>query len=199
MGGYPFTIDDDAYTYLDKYLKKLEYYFRGSSGYEEIMIDIESRMAELITESKGQRPIVSMTDIEAAVEIMGHPEEISEEGESVSESGSMNNSTTKSKRMYRDTENKVIGGVCSGLSAYFGFKDPIWMRLGFAFVFLTAGIGLLIYLVLWVILPPARTSAEKLTMRGEPVNINSIANQIREDVSDLSKRITDLGKELKSR
>ena len=181
-------------------MKKLEYHFKGSSGYEEIMLDIESRMAELITESRGQRPIVSMTDIESAVEIMGHPEMFSEDEISHSESNySSAHSASNNKRMYRDTENKVIGGVCSGLAAYFGFKDPLWMRLLFAFIFFTAGVGLFLYLVLWIVLPPARSSAEKLAMRGEPVNIHSIANQIGEDVSDLSKKITDLGRELKSR
>ena len=101
--------------------------------------------------------------------------------------------------MYRDPDNKVIAGVCSGIAAYFGIQDPLWVRVIFAISFFGMGFGLLPYIILWIAVPEARTSAEKLSMHGEPVNINSIANKIQEDITDLSKKISDLGQELRNR
>ena len=102
------------------------------------------------------------------------------------------------KRLYRDPESKIIGGVCSGLGAYFGI-DTLWVRAIALLTFFTFGFGILPYLIIWMLTPEAITSAERLSMHGEPVNIHSIANKIQNDLSDLSKRITDLGQELKSR
>lgn len=201
LGGHALTIDDDAFHSLEKYLNTLKRHFKGSVGYENIIQDIEVRMAEIITENMGGRKIATMSDVKVAMDRMGRPEQLSDDSE---ERDSYYTESTSDKiytdrRLFRDPDNKVIAGVCSGLSAYFGISDPIWLRLGFIFTVLFAGFGVLPYIILWIAVPEARTSAEKLSMHGEPVNINSIAHKIQDEVSDLSRKISDLGQELRNK
>jgi phage shock protein PspC (stress-responsive transcriptional regulator) len=165
LGRLPFTIDDDAHLKLTDYLNTLEKHFRNSEGHKEIMADIELRLAEIFSEKTEDRPIINVTDVESAINVMGTPEEFgAEESEGRQEKRrnySWNNIQT-GKKLFRDPENKVFGGVCSGLSAYFGIEDPIWVRLGFAIVFFTMGIGFLVYIVLWIAVPETKTSADRL-------------------------------------
>jgi phage shock protein PspC (stress-responsive transcriptional regulator) len=199
LGGYPFTIDEDAFETLNRYLDRLESHFKGSVGFENIMQDIESRLAELMTEKMSGRTIISTSEVQYAINTMGQPEQLSEEDEDQRSDGTHRHRTDKRRRLYRDEENKVIAGVCSGLAAYFGVEDPIWVRLIFVASFLVAGFGFLPYIILWIVVPTAKTSSEKLSMQGEPVNINSISNKIQEDLSDLSRKISDLGQEFRKR
>ena len=199
LGGYPFTIDDDAFQLLDSYLKRLERHFQGSVGFEDIMHDIESRMAELMTDSMAGRKIITSKDVNHAIETMGQPEQLGDEGDSTESTHERMHHTTRTKRLYRDPENKVVAGVCSGVAAYMGIDDPLWVRLLFVASVLVAGFGILPYIILWIVLPEAKTSGDRLSMHGEPVNINSIANKIQEDLTDLGKKISDLGQELRNR
>jgi phage shock protein C len=201
LGGHALTIDDDAYEALDRYLNRLKRHFKGSVGYENIIQDIETRMAEIITEEMGGRNIATMNDVTVAINTMGQPEQLTDDAEEQDSyySQTENQRMRTDKRLYRDSDNKVIAGVCSGLAAYMGINDPLWIRLGFVATVLFAGFGVLPYVILWIAVPEARTSAEKLSMHGEPVNINSIANKIQDEVSDLSRKISDLGQELRNK
>lgn len=213
LGGFPHTIDDDAYATLDKYLNSLKRHFKGSTGYENIMQDIEVRMSELLSEKRGARPIIELKDVNEAIAIMGRPEQLTADEHTFHGSDSSDYSSSEktsfddpqyhhygpTKRLYRDPDRKVVAGVCSGLAAYFGIEDPLWIRLLFVLAVLSFGFGFLPYIILWIAVPTAKTAGEKLAMRGEPVNINSIANKIQDDLSDLSKRISDLGHEFRNR
>jgi phage shock protein PspC (stress-responsive transcriptional regulator) len=202
LGRLPFTIDDDAHLKLTDYLNTLEKHFRNSEGHKEIMADIELRLAEIFSEKTEDRPIINVTDVESAINVMGTPEEFgAEESEGRQEKRrnySWNNIQT-GKKLFRDPENKVFGGVCSGLSAYFGIEDPIWVRLGFAIVFFTMGIGFLVYIVLWIAVPETKTSADRLAMRGEQANAQNIAKMVEEGLEDLSDTIKDFSKEFTSK
>ncbi|MDX1684825.1 MAG: PspC domain-containing protein [Saprospiraceae bacterium] len=200
LGGHALTIDDNAYELLDRYLKRLKRHFQGSVGFENIMQDIELRMAELMTENMGNREIASRDDVNKAIETMGQPEQLTDDsGQQDSYYTEEGHYTKREKRLFRDPDNKVISGVCSGLAAYLGIDDPLWIRLLFVASVLFAGFGVLPYIILWIVMPEAKTSAEKLSMHGEPVNINSIANKIQEDLSDLGRKISDLGQELRNK
>ena len=206
LGGYPIVINDDAYVALSNYLKAIERHFADSESASDIIQDIESRMAELFLEHAAGRPIIEMHDVEAAIAIMGRPEVFgAEAGATYDEDsfipdpdGSANSSSFATdagiktgKRMYRDPDNTVLAGVCGGLSAYFGINDPLWMRLAFVAVTLLGyGFGVVLYLVLWVILPVANSAREKLAMRGEPINVNSIADTIEQEVNRITKQFT---------
>ena len=138
------------------------------------------------------------------IEAMGNPEEVAG-AESTQQSGPSSSSSTYetpytvtgNKRFYRNTDEKVFGGVCSGIAAYFDF-DPLWLRLAFALSFFFAGTGLILYLILWLIIPAAKTTAEKLEMRGERVNISNIEKNIREEMTTVKDRVEQFGRDLKS-
>ncbi|MBK7939649.1 MAG: DUF2807 domain-containing protein [Lewinellaceae bacterium] len=215
LGGYAITIDDDAYEYLKSYLESIRKRFSESEGRDEIIHDIETRLGELISQNMGTRTIVMLPDVEAATEVMGKPEDFGEEPASGSGSGSGSNSGSSSgsgrakgnatsnirtgKRLFRDEEDTVVGGVCSGLSAYFGIQDPVWMRLIFVLLtFLSAGFWIPAYLLLWILVPPAKTAADRLAMRGEPVNVDNIAREIEDSFERLSTKVNEYGAQKKS-
>ncbi len=196
LGGYPFTIDEDVYHDLHKYLNTIKRHFSKSEGVDEIMTDIEARMAELFTESKGERHIVEHKDLDKVVSIMGTPEQfgadaIHEEDESEFESHRAYGEIKMGRRFFRDPDHKIIGGVCSGISAYWGIEDPIWVRLVFGLLLLS-GIGLLPYIILWIIVPSAKTAGDRLAMRGERANVENIGRIIEDEIHEMSDRIHEI-------
>jgi phage shock protein PspC (stress-responsive transcriptional regulator) len=188
LGGVPLTIDDDAYRKLDSYLVELEQYFSRSGNQEEIMVDIESRIAELLSDMIKSRPIVEMTDVEAAIKVMGTPTDFDDAGTASGQGGGPWDIKT-GKRLFRSPDDKVIGGVCSGLAAYFGVQEVIWIRLAFVLVFLTLGFGVIVYVVMWWLVPEAKTAADRLAMEGEPANARNIGRMVERGIEDLSSTI----------
>lgn len=206
LGGYPVTIDEDACLHLEQYLQAVDRSFRHLEGHDEILQDIELRFAELLEQQRKSRPIATMGDVVAVIAILGRPEDFQEEpagtpgGEARQEDAAREEPAyafRPGKKLYRDPEDKVIGGVCSGLAAYLGIADPIWIRLGFLLLFFTGGFGLLTYLILLVLVPKATTAADRLAMRGEQVNINTIAQAVEKQFEDISARLNELGKDFR--
>jgi len=208
VGGYALTIDDDAYEYLQAYLDSIRRRFRESEGRDEILTDIEARVGELIHEGMGNRTIVMQPDVEAVLEVMGKPEDFGDDpaasgggttasnGRSTSSSGTgtHQSSIRTGKRLFRDEEDSVVGGVCSGLAAYFGVHDPVWVRLLFVLLFfLSFGFWVPAYILLWVLVPPAKSAADRLAMRGEPINVDNIAREIEDSFERLSGKVNEYG------
>jgi phage shock protein PspC (stress-responsive transcriptional regulator) len=204
LGGYALTIDDDAHQYLDGYLDSIRRRFSESEGRDEIVGDIETRLGELISQSMGSRTIVMLPDAEAAVAVMGKPEDFGGEDTSSSKStgsstGATNKKSGKSavrtgKRLFRDEDDAVVAGVCSGLSAYFGIQDPVWMRLIFVLLaFASFGFWMPAYVLIWILVAPAKTAADRLAMRGEQVNMDNIAREVEEGFDRLGKKVNEFG------
>ena len=196
LGGYPFTIDEDAYLYLKDYLNTIHGHFKQSEGYDEITGDIESRLAELFSDQLQGRPIVTMKDVKAAIEIMGKPEDFG--AEPIDDIPAHDSHTEGTKRKYktgkqlfRDPDNQILGGVCAGISAYFGIQDPVWVRLALVILTVSGGLGIPAYLILWAILPEPKTSGDRLSMKGEPVNVNNIARVIEEEVESWAENLDE--------
>lgn len=200
LGGYPFTIDEDAYDHLRSYLESIHNHFRQTEGYEEITHDIEARLAELFIEHLHNRPIVNLQDVEDAIAVMGRPEEFGadpmQDASSATGTNEDNFHIKTGKRLFRDPEEKVVGGVAAGLAAYFGIQDPIWIRLFFGLFLFTGGIGVPLYFILWALMPEAKTASDRLAMKGEPINISNISKIITEEFTHLSEKMTELGEEL---
>lgn len=203
LGGYPFTIDEDAYQHLRTYLDAIHRHFKQTEGYEEITHDIETRLAELFMEQLGSHPIVSLAVVNGAINTMGRPEEFGAEAieeEPFAEQASDNKKEgfriKTGKRLFRDTDEKLIGGVAAGLAAYFGIPDPIWVRLFFVLIFISGGIGIPLYLILWAVMPEAKSASDRLAMRGEPINISNISKIINEELEHLTEKVSELGDEL---
>jgi len=203
LGGYPFTIDDIAYHKLNKYLNTIERHFSTSEGCEEIISDIESRIAELFNESLNGQPIVGLKDIDAAIATMGTPEEFGAVGADIDDADDISmgkEGTYKTgRRLFRDPDSKIIGGVCSGLAAYFGIEDPLWVRLGAVGFMIMGGVAVPAYILLWIIMPQAATSADKLAMRGERIDINNIAKTIEDEIDNITDTFSDLDDKFRSK
>ena len=193
VGSLPFIIDDEAYFELEIYLTSLEKHFKNSEGFEEIISDIEARIAELFHERLGNRTIVRSEDVQYAISVMGTPNEMEEPLYDESKESSDKWSVQTGKRLFRDGDDKVVGGVCSGLAAYFGISDPVWIRILFAVLFFSMGFGLIPYIIMWAIIPEAATAGERLAMKGEQINVNNIAKTIEDGFGSLSESLQDIG------
>ena len=205
-----FIIDEDAYKKLETYLKTIEGHFKDSDGRKEIMEDIEARIAELLQDRLNhERQVITTLDIETIIEIMGRPEEYVDEeatnetSEQKSQENSGQHTHAKFKdrfhrKIYRDTDNRFIGGVCSGLEHYFGI-DKVWIRLLFVLLFFTVGFSLLLYIILWVIIPEARTTAEKLEMRGQPADFSNIGKAVEEEMDAVKDKFNEFIKKNNTR
>lgn len=202
IAGLVFHIEEDAYDRLRSYLDSLRMKFNAEEGRDEILADIESRIAEILTAKKGPaREVVIMSDIDEVITVMGEPEVISDEANTQSEETKEDPRTETfgrrgRRRLFRDPDDKVVGGVCSGIGHYFDI-DPVWLRLAFALTVVLAGTGVLFYLLLMIIIPKAETTAEKLEMRGDPVDVNNIKRSIQEEFEEWGDRVKGYGKRKK--
>lgn len=217
LGGTVFNIDDDAYRLLDNYLSNLKMHFRKEAGADEIVDDIERRISELFAEklSAGSQ-VITIADVEEVIARMGKPEdmEMGEESDgsasgstytgsgygSGSWSGSgATDSDSPRRRLYRNPDDKMLGGVISGLAAYLGW-DVTLLRL-LLLVILICGYGTLIpvYIVCWLVIPEARTAAEKLSMRGEAVTVENIGKTVTDGFEKVSNGVNDYMKSDKPR
>jgi phage shock protein PspC (stress-responsive transcriptional regulator) len=183
LGGYPFNMDEDAYERLRQYMKSLEKEFSGESSASEIMSDIEGRIAELFRmRLNAYKQVITMKDVEEVMAILGSPEVISG-GEATDE-----RPPRSQRRIYRDPDRRVFGGVCAGISAWLDW-DPLIMRIIFAVLVLPGGFGLGLYLILWIVLPEAKTTAQKLEMRGDPVTIENIKDSVKQEFKTVKKKM----------
>jgi phage shock protein PspC (stress-responsive transcriptional regulator) len=184
LGGYAFHVDEDAYQRLRQYLTRLEKEFSGETGSAEIIADIESRVADLFRmRLNNYKQVITMQDLEEVMAILGSPEAISGGGPAGGEMG-----FSSSRRFYRDPDKRIIGGVCSGIAAYFSW-DPLIFRIIFAVLVLAGGFGMGLYLVLWVLLPEAKTTAQKLEMRGDPITIENIKETVKNEFETVKKKM----------
>lgn len=175
--GLVFQIEEDAFEHLDAYLRKLKNHFQGQNGVEEILADIESRIAEMLSRNPGLNGAVNLIRVKEIIDQMGDPAQFEE----VEDDENPSNTYSKTKRvLYRDADSKWLGGVCSGLGAYFDI-DTIWLRIAFLFAFFTFGTGLLLYIILWILIPEAKTPSERLEMKGEKVTIDNIEKKVKEE------------------
>ncbi len=196
-----FYIDEDAYEKLQQYLKKLEAWFNGKAGGQEIITDIENRLSELFSERINPKTgVITLAMAEEVISIMGQPEDFSpqagsepEESTETGEKETFQNYTSR-RRLYRDLDNKVLGGVCSGIAAYFNI-DPVLVRVIFAILpFLSFGVIIPIYIILWIAMPAAITAAQKLEMRGENINVSNIEKVIKEQYHNVKDKFENFTK-----
>jgi len=195
ISGIIFNIDEDAYNKLRSYLESIKTHFRNKDGNDEIINDIESRIAEILQEKlHDKKQVIIIQDIDEVILTMGQPSQFEEEP---AETGDEQTFEAKPfKRLYRDGDNKWIGGVASGIAAYFHI-DPVWVRLLFFVSLFVGGTGFIVYLILWIAVPEAKTTTEKLEMKGEKVNITNIEKSIREEIDQLTNKINDLKNQAK--
>lgn len=221
LGGYAFTLDTDAAALAGEYLDELGRHYAGREGGAEILEGIEERMAELLQEKCGRDGVVSRAAIEGIIAILGRPEEIEAAGDEPGDSGAEPGMTEKGPRMteekpkrklYRDVSDKVVAGVCSGLGTYFNV-DKVVFRLGFAILSLVTLFSIhwrsgwsynfittvqlffpVLYVILWICMPPAKTVRQRWEQRGEDGTILGIQQSIESGAREVGEAIQAVGK-----
>ena len=191
LGGIVFYIDEDAYGLLHRYLENIRLFFKKKGEDKEIVADIESRMAELLSENitHPNQPI-TQSDVEAVINQIGQPEDFyDEEADSNTSNKQENQSESKregfeeaykykkNKKFFRNPDDKIFGGVASGLAAYFGV-DVVIVRVILLALLFAAGTSFWIYLFLWIFIPEAKTAIEKLQMYGKDITVENIGKQV---------------------
>ena len=194
ISGWVFNINEDAYEKLTQYFKMLKKHFQKEEGGDEIVTDIESRIAELFKERiTDQNAVILISHVDEVIGIMGQPFEMEEE----QNEESYNYSAPKgrgTKTLFRDTINGHIAGVASGLGKYVNL-DPIFLRIVFLLLIPTGGLGIILYLVLWILIPEAKSTSDRIRMEGKKVNIKNIENKVKEEADYLKDRLNDFSEE----
>ncbi|WP_177764246.1 PspC domain-containing protein [Flavobacterium sp. I3-2] len=196
IAGLFFHIDEDAYDKLSNYLQAIKNSL-NTDGKEEIINDIESRIAEIFSEKINPKTgVISMLDVDNIIQVMGQPEDYRLDDENESQSQTEQNSTNENyikrpRKLFRDGEKRVLGGVLSGLSNYFNI-DVVWIRILFILLIFVYGSSIIIYPILWIIIPKAKTVSDILEMKGEPVNISNIEKQVRENFDQIGNNIRNI-------
>ena len=192
-----FNIDDDAYQLLEGYLQSLGEHFAREEGGQEILNDIESRIAELFKERLGfGMQVITLQEVNEVIAIMGHPDEIEnplegdnpdgETTDNAETAGNTGNPAPRRRRLYRDPDNRILGGVASGIACYTDI-DVTLIRVILVLLLPLWASPIWIYLLLWICIPEARTTAQKLEMRGETPTVDNIRRAVEEEhVNDLS-------------
>ncbi|MGO3184022.1 MAG: PspC domain-containing protein [Aequorivita sp.] len=199
LAGISFHVDEDAFGKLSRYLDAIRRSLKHDDGSEEIMQDIEARIAELFSEKvEGPTQVVTLKMLDEVIEIMGQPEdykvddEIFEDVPPSSKSYDNSRGTTRRKQLFRDIDDKYISGVSSGIGHFLGI-DAIWIRLLWVLL-IVAGFGspVLVYILFWILVPPALTTSDKLKMTGEPVNISNIERKFKEGFDNVADRVKNV-------
>ena len=192
ISGSIFHIDDDAFEKLQKYLHMLNKHFGAAIEGQEILQDIEARIAELFLEKTNNKvEVITDAMVDEMIARMGKPEDFMEPGEEEAKEQPENTSPEKEpkirRRLYRDGDNRVLGGVCSGMAAYFNMDMVIMRVIFFLLFFLIGPFNLLLYIILWIVVPKAKTTAQRLEMRGKEATISNIEKSIKEEVNEVGE------------
>ena len=191
LNGRVFNIDEDAYELLANYLDNLKSYFRKEQDSAEIIRDFEARIEELFLERiRLGYNVITIEQVETIIQRMGKPEDFGNEGFEPEEASATDNTKKSSaveekpkKRFYRNVDDKIIAGVCSGIAAYFGWDTLPVRIIFFILIFASQFFFVLVYLLLWILMPAAQTATQKLEMRGEAVTLENIGKTVSETIA----------------
>lgn len=195
--GIVFHIEEEAYDVLRSYMIDVKKYFGHSADSHEIVGDIENRIAEMFNERivAGKKEVITMSDVQEVIDQMGQVSDFAE-GERT-DSGTYEQPYSAAyesvqRKLMRDPDDRVFGGVCSGLGHYFGIEAR-WVRLLLVLLFIFGGTGLLLYIILWIVIPVAKTRADRMAMRGEAANIRNFQRSFQEEMEGLRSNFTEAG------
>ncbi|MFT6245120.1 MAG: phage shock protein PspC (stress-responsive transcriptional regulator) [Salibacteraceae bacterium] len=190
--GTNFLIEEDAYELLQDYLDRLTQALKNDEGNVEIIEDVELRIAEICSSVlSDSKTVIELKDIQDILSALGDPADfVDGDGEQTSESSinseSKPSSSENDRRLFRDGEAATIGGVCAGIANYFGI-DVVIIRAIFVVFFLFAGFGFPLYILLWIIIPKATSTIDKLRMKGQPITVESVKKEINDASENIRK------------
>lgn len=210
LAGFSFIIEEHAYIKLSDYLAALRNTLDANEA-DEVMHDIEIRMVEIFKEHLGKREVLNTEDVERVIAQIGKPEQIEEQEDAYfsehSSQQTKTNATSAQKQLFRDPSQQKIAGVCAGLAQYVGLDialmRAIWLGMAFLGIF-TAAVSttliIIVYIILWIVLPTAKTASDFLKMKGQPVNFDTLkeeSNKLLKFANDSSQKVGELYNENK--
>ncbi len=198
INGIIFHIEEDAYEILKSYMTGIKKHFAGTDDSLEITTDIENRIAEMFSDllkNEGKQVIVT-ADVSTVILQMGTIEDFSTEATTDTSFTPNFSDNYTERRLFRDPEDHLIGGVASGIANYFGV-EAVWIRLAFVLGVFGAGSGLLIYIILWAIIPRANTRMERMAMKGEKADLQGFKRNFDEELKNLRQSLSNANREAK--
>ena len=201
INGIVFHIEEDAYEVLRTYMIDVKRHFGYTEDSQEIVGDIENRIAEMFNERivQGKKEVITMDDVNDVIAQMGRVSdfEAGEQSDEYAASDAFDVPPLSAQRkLMRDPDDKIFGGVCSGLGHYFGIESR-WIRLILVLLFIFGGTGFLLYIILWIVMPLARTRADRMAMRGEAPNLQNFKRSFQEEMEGLRPNFTGAEEGLK--
>jgi phage shock protein PspC (stress-responsive transcriptional regulator) len=187
LAGQAVSIDEQAYDSLSHYMRSLEKHFVNTESGKEILDDIEARIAELFFAKLRVNDFISEIHVQEAITLMGTAQDMGAEDHDESQD-SQGYKDPKRKKLFRDKDDAIFGGVCSGIGAYYGI-DTIAVRIMFILLVMLAGAPIVAYIILWAIIPAAITPQDRYRMHGDASTISDIANNIREEAASVSSNL----------
>ena len=189
LNGRVFTIDEDAYRLLDNYLSNLRICFRKEEGVSDIIADFEARIEELFSEkTRLGYQVITLEYVEEVITRVGKPADFADNEEKEEEKQTPENESAKGKkRLYRNMDDKMLGGVCSGLAAYLEWDVVAVRVISIVSIFVLFPFCVLAYLIAWAIVPPAYTAEQKLQMHGKPITVENIGKTVAASTPVASK------------
>jgi phage shock protein PspC (stress-responsive transcriptional regulator) len=188
LAGQAVSIDEQAFTTLSQYLGTLEIHFKNTESAKEILDDIEARIAELFFSKLKNNAFINEKHVNEAIALMGTAKDMGADDDYAAEEPHIAYSQDRSKKLFRDKEDSVFGGVCSGIGAYFGL-DASAIRILFVLLVVIAGAPIVAYIILWAVIPEAKTPQDRYRMNGDASTISDIANNIRDEASRVSSNL----------
>jgi len=192
LGSIFFHIDEIAFNKLKSYLDDIKLYLHNEESKDEIINDIEVRIAEIFMEERqDEQQVISVEVVEKVIKIMGNPEDYRVDDTTDYQDFSKENYKSY-RKLYRDKDTSILGGVSAGFGHYFRI-DAIWIRVLFILMgIFSAGTGVIIYIACWLLIPPALTTSEKLAMRGKPINFSNIEQKVKENYEKFTQKMDDI-------
>ena len=191
ISGVIFHIEEDAYETLKNYMDEIKHHFASFKDNFEIVTDIENRIAEMFSELlvKETKQVIVQPDVNAVISKMGTPSDFGDEStEDFSQPEAFQPDEVK-RKLFRDTDDRVLGGVCSGIGHYFEI-DSVWLRVIFAVLFFVFGTGLFAYILLWIIMPKTESRTDRMEMKGEKINLQSFQKNVEEELNAVASNIS---------
>ncbi|WP_233164705.1 PspC domain-containing protein [Pedobacter sp. ASV28] len=197
IGNSIIHIEEEAYEILMAYLNEIKYHFAKNADDFEIVKDIENRIAEMFAEilQKGQKQVIDVADVKEVIAQMGSVQDFLNEEEETAQAENLNMHYTGIKKLYRDTDEGVVAGVCAGLGHYLNVEAR-WIRLAFFLLVFLAGTGVLAYLILWIAMPRAVTRSERMEMRGEATNLYGYKRSFDEEVAAIKANMKSANEQI---
>jgi len=203
INGIVFHIEEDAYEVLRSYMIEVKKHFAYSADSTEIVSDIENRIAEMFSERivAGKKEVIIMSDVEEVCAQMGRVSDFetndhNDASYDYTQEASYHSAYTGTRKLFRDPDDKVFGGVCAGLGHYLDI-ETLWVRLAMVLLFVFAGTGFLLYVILWIVVPQAKTRADRMAMKGEAPNLQNFKKSFEEEMEGLRGNFTAAGESIK--